>query len=245
MIGITAYSVYVPRFRLERSLITQAWGTSQPAGEVAVANYDEDALTMATEAALACVADGQVPPLDGLYFASTTSPYREKQVASLIATACDLPRRTHTADFSGSVRAGMSAILAAVHALQAGARDDVLVCAADTRLAAPESEMEGQLGDAAAALRVGREGVIAEVVDTACVSEEFTHQWRTDGERFLQAFPGKFSNTYGYAQDMREAITTLLTGQRLQPQAIAKLAIYAPDTRAAGDVVMASRMSCA
>src|SRR5262249_26470416 len=160
-----------------------------------VANYDEDALTMATDAALGCVGDGEAT-IDGLYFASTSAPYREKQVASLVATACDLPRRTQTADFTGSVRAGVSALLAAVNALRGGGLRDVVVAMADTRLAAPESEIEGLLGDAAAAVRVGDGTVLAEVVGAAFVSEEFTHLWRTDSERFLQAFPGKFSNTF-------------------------------------------------
>jgi len=236
MIGITAYGAYVPRHRLDRSLIAKAWGTSQPAGEIAVANYDEDALTLACEAALSCLPDGAPPSTDGLYFASTSAPYREKQVASLIATACDFSRRSQTADFTGSVRAGMSALLAAVQGVRAGAREDVVVTAADTRLAAPESELEGLLGDAAAAVRVGREGVLAEFVDAASVSEEFTHLWRTDSERFLQGFPGRFSNTYGYAKDLGEAIRALLAAQKLEPQAIAKLALYAPDARAAADL---------
>ena len=49
MVGIARYSVYVPRCRLHRSLIARAWGTAQAAGEIAVANYDEDALTMARQ----------------------------------------------------------------------------------------------------------------------------------------------------------------------------------------------------
>ncbi len=236
MIGITAYSAYVPRFRLDRALIARAWGTSQPAGEIAVANYDEDALTMASEAALACLSDEDGSRIDGLYFASTSAPYGEKQVASVVATACDLPRRMQTADFGGSVRAGLSALLAAVNAVRAGALSDVLVAVADTRLAAPESEMEGLLGDGGAALRIGGDAVLAEVVATASVSEEFTHFWRTDTQRYLQAFPGRFSNTYGYSSDLAEAIRALLAGQHLEPAAVAKLAVYAPDARAAVDL---------
>ncbi len=236
MVGITAYSVYLPRLRLDRGLIARAWGTAQASGETAVANYDEDALTMATDAALACVPDAEASALDALYFASTSAPYREKQIAGMIATVCDLPRRSHTADFAGSVRAGLSAFLAGVHAVRAGARSDVLVTAADVRLAAPESEIEGQLGAGAAAFRIGSKSVVAEVVDAASVSEEFTHLWRTDEQRFVQAFPGKFSNTYGYARDLREAIQALLSAQNLKPESIAKLALYAPDARAAADL---------
>lgn len=235
MIGITAYSSYVPRLRMARDLITGAWGTAQPAGEIAVGNYDEDALTMATEAALECIATDDAD-LDGLYFASTSAPYAEKQVASLIATACDLPRRSQTADFTGSARAGMSALLAAANAVRAEARHRVIVAAGDARLAAPESDLEGLLGEAAAAVVVGRENVIAEIVQTASVSEEFTHIWRIDGDRFVQAFPGRFSNTYGYARDVGEAIDVVLKAQGLEARAVAKLAVYSPDARAAADL---------
>jgi hydroxymethylglutaryl-CoA synthase len=236
MVGITAYSVYVPRCRLDRGLIARAWGTPQAAGEIAVANYDEDALTMATDAALACVPDAEAAAIDALYFASTSAPYREKQVASVIATACDVPRRAHTSDFTGSVRAGVSAVLAGVYAVRAGARADVLVAAADARLAAPDSEIEGLLGHAAVALRIGTKAVVAEVIDAAFVSEEFTHLWRTDDQKFVQAFPGKFSNTYGYARDLGEAIRALLGAQNLKPESIAKLALQCPDPRAGADL---------
>src|SRR5262249_58222359 len=87
----------------------------------------------------------------GAYVAPTSPPYAEKQLASVLATACDLPRAIFTADFGGSVRAGVSATLAAVRAVQAGAAPAVLVAAADVRLAAPESELEGVLGHAPAA----------------------------------------------------------------------------------------------
>jgi hypothetical protein len=76
MFGITAYSVYVPRYRLDRSLIARAWGTAQAAGEIAVANYDEDALTMATDAALACAPDAEAGAVDALYFAPDQSQRR-------------------------------------------------------------------------------------------------------------------------------------------------------------------------
>ncbi|MBI3785835.1 MAG: hydroxymethylglutaryl-CoA synthase family protein [Deltaproteobacteria bacterium] len=236
MVGIAAYSVYLPRYRLERSKIAAAWGTSQSSGEVAVANYDEDALTMAIEAATGCFTDSDVSLLDGFYFASTSAPYREKQMASVAATACDLPRRCHTSDFCGSSRASLSALLAGFYALRAGALRSVVVAAGETRVAQPESEMEGLLGDAAAALRLGTEDLVAEFVDATSVSEEFTHFWRTDEQRFVQAFPGKFSNTYGYNKDLGEAIRILLERQKLEPGSVARLALYSPDARAAADL---------
>lgn len=233
MIGVTAYGFYVPRHRLERAKIAAAWGGSPSKGEIAVANYDEDALTMATEAVFGCL-EGTAP--DALFFASTSAPYQEKQVASYVATACDFARSVRTADFGGSVRAGVSALVAAHDAVRAGSRRDVVVAAADARLAAPESELEGLLGAGAAALRVGTEGVVAEIVDGAHCSEEFTHFWRTDEQRFVQAQPGKFSNSYGFVRDVAEAARGLLERHGLAAERIAALATYAPDPRAALDL---------
>ena len=235
MIGITRYATYVPVHRLERRLIEQAWGTRQPKGEIAVANYDEDALTLATDAAMACLGD---PPstVDGVYFASVSAPYGEKQMASVLATVCDLPRALFTADFAGSTRAGVSAALAALRAVQAGAAHQVLLAAADVRVAAPESELEGVLGDAAAALTVGDRDVIAELVDAASIADEFTHFWRTDAQRTVQVAGGRFANEFGYGRDLGAAIRTLLERQQLEPKAIQHLALASPDARASVDL---------
>ena len=235
MVGIARYGAYVPVLRLERRLIEQAWGTRQPKGEVAVANYDEDALTLAIDAAMACLGEPSAP-VGGAYVATTSAPYAEKQLSSVLATACDLPRAIFTADFAGSTRAGVSATLAAVRAVQAGAAPAVLVAAADVRLAAPESELEGVLGDAAAALTIADRDVIAEFVDAASVAEEFTYVWRTDVQRTLQVTGGRFSNTYGYGRDVGAAIKALLERQHLETKAIDALALYSPDARAAADL---------
>ena len=77
MIGILDYAAYVPIHRLSRAEIGRAWGRLVPpyaVGERAVANFDEDSVTMGTEAALRCLAQSEGQRPDGLYFASTTAP---------------------------------------------------------------------------------------------------------------------------------------------------------------------------
>src|SRR5262249_51697919 len=80
-----------------------------------------------------------------------------------------------------------------------------LVVAADARRVEPESELEPLLGDGALAVAVGRDAVVAELVATASVSEEFTYVFRTDEQRYLQVAEPRFGATYGYARDMGEA----------------------------------------
>ncbi len=242
MVGITRLATYVPRRRLDRAILGDAWGARAGKGTRAVAALDEDALTMAIDATAACLGDADRSAVDALHFASTSAPYLEKQVASVVATAVDLPRTLATADFAGSVRAGVTALRAALDGVRAGSLRNAVVAAADTRLAAPESELEPLLGDGAAAVAVGTDGVVAELVSSASVSEEFTHFWRTDEQRTVQVAEPRFGATYGYARDVAEAVGAALRRAEIPPGRVAALALGAPDERAAGDV--AKRIGC-
>ncbi|GBD27488.1 hypothetical protein HRbin30_02837 [bacterium HR30] len=236
MVGIAKHSAYVPRLRMSRTEIARAWGrASSDEGEVAVAKYDEDAFTLAVEAALTCIESMPQPP-GALLFASTSAPYFEKQLSAFVATVCDLPRKTLCCDFGGSARAGLQALVAADAMIKSGRVDSCLVAAGDSRPALPESEGEGVLGDAAAAFVVARDQVVAELVGSASVSEEFTYFWRTAASPFVSGYLGKFSQTHGYVRDMAEAINALLAEAGLKPKDIAKLACHAPEPRAAVDL---------
>src|SRR5690348_10369150 len=218
MVGITRIATYFPRRRLDRALVAKAWGTRVPPGTRTVAGIDEDSLTMATDAVLACLEGAQPSEVDALYFASVSSPYREKQVASVIATASDLRRDVAVADFSGSVRAGLGSLRVALDGVRAGSARSALVAIADARVAEPESELETFLGDGAVGVAVGTDGVVAQLVATASVAEEFTYLWRTDEQRYVQASEPRFGATYGYARDMADAIRAVLRRAELPPE---------------------------
>src|SRR5438876_1000067 len=232
MVGITRIGAYFPRRRLDRALIAKAWGVRVPPGARPVAGFDEDALTMAADAVLACLGDADPAGFDALYFASTSSPYLEKQVASMIATAADLRRDLVVADLAGSVRAGLAALRAALDGVRAGSLRTALVAAADARLAEPESEMEPLLGDGAAAVAVGGDGVLAELVSAASVAEEFTYVWRTDEQRTLRVSETRFGTSHGYVRDMAEAIGAALRKAELPPARVARRAAVRADGRA-------------
>lgn len=237
-VGIERGALYLPRFRLERAKIASSWGGKRAPGARAVASFDEDALTMGVEAALGCLeAAGSARARCGaLYFASTSSPYAEKQVASVLATACDLPRQLAVADLGGSVRSGLGALRLALDAVRAGAAQSALVVAADCRLAPPGSPWEGTFGDGAAGLFVGSDEVIAEHLASASVAEEFTFQWRTDTQRTVQAADARFSTSYGYLRDAHEAVGTALERAQVRPDEVRRAVLGAPEPRAAREL---------
>ena len=168
MAGICAYGGYVPRYRLNRGMIFKAMGWMNPGnaanarGEKAIANADEDSITMSVAAGIDALKGINRSSVDGVYLASTTLPYRERLNAGIVATALGLNDQIRGADFSGGLKAGTSALLAALEGVQAGALHRTLVCSADSRLGTPASTQELIFGDAAAAFLVGKEQVLAE-----------------------------------------------------------------------------------
>ena len=140
MFGIVSYGAYIPYYRLGWDEIARAWGGTAPKGEKAVANYDEDSTTMGVEAAINCLGPVDRKEIDGLYFATTTAPYREKQSSSLMAAALDLREDILTSDFTNSLRAGTIAIKTALDVIKAGSAGKILVVSADCRIGAPKSQ---------------------------------------------------------------------------------------------------------
>src|SRR5207249_12257612 len=127
----------------------------------------------------------------------------------------------------GSVRAGVTALRGAIDAVRAGSVRNALVVAADARLAEPEAELEPLLGDGAAAIAVGTDGVIAELVSAASVAEEVTYFWRTATQRAVQVTEPRFGASYGYARDVAEAVGAALRKAELPPARVARLALGA------------------
>ena len=89
MIGITSYGAYIPKLRLERMAIVQAMGWFAPAimmvadGERSMCNWDEDAVTMAVAAARDCLTGMDKQQVQGLFLASTTLPFDDRQNAGI------------------------------------------------------------------------------------------------------------------------------------------------------------------
>jgi 3-hydroxy-3-methylglutaryl CoA synthase len=231
MAGITACGAYIPIYRLSRDDIARVWGGGGGGGEKAVANFDEDSLTMGVEAAIDCLGSSDRSLIDGLYFASTTPPYREKQSASIIAAALDLRANIFTADFTDSLRAGTSAFRAALDAVNSGSARQVLVVVADCRLPAPNTEFEMLFGDGAAAFLVGADDTILDIEGASSLTSEFIDTWRTERDIYPRTWEDRFILDEGYLKILPQTVTSLLKSRGLTAKDFSKAVFYAPDAR--------------
>lgn len=231
MVGITSYGAYLPLWRLSREAIAKG-----SRGEKSICYWDEDSITMAVAAARDGLKGVDRLGIDGLIFASTTSPYKEKQAAGIVAAGADLSRNIITADFGGSLKAGTGALRFAADAVKAGSSKQVLVVATDRRQGAPLSAQDRSFGDGAAALLLGDKGVIASIEGSYSNSDEILDVWRADGEPWNRNTHERFAETEGFAKVIGEAIKGLLAQQKLAPKDFAKLVLNAPSARRGQEV---------
>lgn len=231
MVGITSYGAYIPFYRLNRAEIARAWDMPPAPGERSVANYDEDSLTMAVEAALDCTKGLDPESIDGLFFASTTSPYKDKQTAATIATVLGIKKDAVTMDFGGSLRSGTNALRAAVDTVKSGSAKSVLVCAAEMRLGYPAGPHEVNFGDGAAAILIGDAGIIAEVDGYHSLYEEIQDLWRADQDLFVRSAEDRFVIDEGYGKVVPSAVVAAMKKHNLSPQDISRFVLYVPSQR--------------
>jgi 3-hydroxy-3-methylglutaryl CoA synthase len=237
MAGIISYGLYIPYNRLPRSEIGAFWDAGAPRGEKAVVNYDEDAITLAVEAARNCLENFDKNKVDALFLATTTSPFREKQASSLIATVLDLRREIFTADFTSSLRGGTIALQSAMHMVKAKAASNVLVIASDCRRSVPGSTSELYFGDGAVAILVGESDAIATIEGSYTHYDEILDNWRTENDKFVQTWEDRYVRSQGYGLNMGEAMSKMLSKHSLSATDFNKVAAYGPNSRELSTVV--------
>jgi len=160
---VAGVGAYVPRFRLPADAVADALGQFRARGveTVAVPDADEDALTMAAEAAERALEAAGVDPaaVDALRLASTTLPYDEEAGTGRLRSLLGLADGTESAQFGGSTDAGGAALAAALDDGGRGA-DTVLVVASDAPRGADDGALGHAAGAGAGAVVVARDGPV-------------------------------------------------------------------------------------
>src|ERR1700742_345277 len=94
--GILAFGAYIPERRLQRAVVLAAHGwfagglKGLAKGERAVANWDEDSITMAVEAARDCLTGIDRTTVTAVTLASTTLPFADRLNAGVVKEALAL-----------------------------------------------------------------------------------------------------------------------------------------------------------
>ncbi|PLR21060.1 3-hydroxy-3-methylglutaryl CoA synthase [Caulobacter zeae] len=216
MVGIAAWGAYAPRLRLSRKAVVAANAWVAPGlagkakGERSMANWDEDALTMAVEAArdVLGVEDEGRAAIEAAIFASTTAPFADRQNAGILAAALTLGASIASADITGSQRCGLTALGQALEAAACGKR--VLVAAGEHRRARAASPQELDFGDAAAAFVVSPDGGAATFLGRGTVTDDFVDHFRGSEAEFDYAWEERWIRDEGIVKLVPPAVRDAL-----------------------------------
>jgi 3-hydroxy-3-methylglutaryl CoA synthase len=138
--------------------------------------------------------------LDGIYLASTTLPFADRDNAGIVKTALNLHDDIAAADFSSTLKAGPTALMAALESVKSGDKRQVLVAASDKRRSKAGSSQEMLFGDGAGALVVGGEHVIAEYLGGHSISLDFVDHYRGEDVKFDYNWEERWVREEGFAK---------------------------------------------
>lgn len=148
-------------------------------GRIAAGTYDQDAVTLAVDAAAPLLeAEGITP--SALVLASVSNPFAEGGSAQVVAEALGIHGELLVQEHCGSIAAGGAALVAATTLAEVG-RGPVLWIATDAR----RDEDGRALGDAACAALLTRDdgasSGVARIVHLFSTAEVVRERWRLDG----------------------------------------------------------------
>jgi 3-hydroxy-3-methylglutaryl CoA synthase len=209
--GITGFGAYVPRLRMQRAAIAAAHKWMAPGlraaakGQRAFCSWDEDAVTLAVEAArdafnLGSAGAKAQSGIGKITLASTTLPFADMLNASLVAAALGLPGGLRAQDVGHSQRAGTSALMEALLAggNPANSLVNSLVVASDRPRGKPASVQEMGFGAGAAAFTLGLEGIIATCLGAVSSTATFVDHFRSADNRYDYFWEERWIREEGY-----------------------------------------------
>ena len=220
--GILATSRYVPRMRLERSEVFAQHRWMAPGlrglakGQKAMANWDEDSVTMAVEAIRGLSFDHA--QVNALTLASTSLPFAERINAGIVASALQLPSSSSVRDVSSSYRSASTELLNALAQTQSGTQ---IIVASEKRSPKPASSSEMIQGDGAAAVCIGTGPIIASLVASRTEYADFVDHFRESGESHEYGWEERWTRDEGYMKIAVGAIKRCLEQHAINGSEIA------------------------
>lgn len=234
--AIAAVGVYAPLLRLDRAAAAKALSFSGLAGRAsgrrAVAGWDEDALTMAVEAARLVAAKPE-----RVVFASTSGPFIERSHAALAIDALALPSRTRGCDVAGSRRCAVSALLEALLG-----RGDALIASGERRIAKPGHALHLAQGDGGACALAAQDGA-ARLIGWASLSHDLVDLYASREHPLPYVYEERFVRETAVAQVLAPTIKVALADANVDPASIQHAAVHEPVAGLWRDVARATGVS--
>lgn len=231
--AILGYGAYVPRYRVLTAEIARVWkgGGSGPNVEKAVANLDEDTVTMAIEASLTAMRMSGVQQLGAVFVGTESKPYAVKPTSTMVAQALG-QHHTLAADLEFACKAGTEAIQVVTGLVGSGMIEAGLAVGMDTAQGRPGDDLEYGAASGGAAFVIGRSSRDAVALidcSTSYVSDTGDF-WRRAGEKYPSHL-SRFTGEPAYFHHIETAVRTLFKETGHKPSDFAYAVFHQPNPR--------------
>ncbi len=224
-IGITSYGVYIPRYRIKIEEIARVWGGNPDlikkglrVCEKSVPDIDEDAATIAVEAARNAVRRNNIDPkeIGAIYVGSESHPYAVKPTATIVAEAIQATPDLTAADFEFACKAGTAAIQTCMGEVAAGMVKYGMAIGSDVSQGAPGDALEYTTAAGGAAYIIGKRNLIAKIEDTTSFTTDTPDFWRREGMNYPM-HGGRFTGAPAYFKHIVSATKNLMMKNDTKP----------------------------
>ena len=215
--GIVSYGVYIPRYRIRVSEIARVWGDSDDISsglrvfEKSVPDLDEDAVTIAVEAARNALMRADLDPcrIGAIYVGSESHPYAVKPTGTIVGEAICSSSTFTAADFEFACKAGTAAIQACLGLVASNMIDLGLAIGSDVSQGAPGDMLEYTAAAGGAAYIIGSRDLAAEIDGIYSFTTDTPDFWRREGMPYPE-HSGRFTGEPAYFKHVTSAATGLM-----------------------------------
>ena len=234
--GISGYGCYIPEYRITVEEIARVWGQNAEqikkglqVNEKAVADRDEDTITISVEAAKNALRYSKIPPekIGALFVGSESHPYVVKPSGTVVAEALGLPEELMLSDFEFACKAGTTAIMVCNALVKAGEIEYGMGIGADTAQGQPGDALEYTAASGGAAFILGKdplaiiEGMFSYTTDTP----DF---WRREGQKYPK-HAARFTGEPAYFKHVVNSTKGLLNKLSLREKDFDHIVFHMPN----------------
>lgn len=226
MAGIVGYGSYIPVFRIKSADIAKVWGEEADRIErglgiieKAVGGVDEDAATIAVEAAKNALLRANLDPtkLGALYVGSESHPYAVKPTGTIVAEAIGATPNLTCADLEFACKAGTAGLQIVMAMVDSGMIKYGMAIGADTAQGRPGDALEYSAASGGAAFITGANSESVAIIEsTFSYTTDTPDFWRRQHADY-PTHGGRFTGKPAYFKHVTAATEGLLqkTGTRV------------------------------
>lgn len=239
IVGIVGYGPYIPRYRLRTEEIAKANKKdgkvivkSLGVHEKSVPNYNEDTITIATEAARNALEYAGINPnkLGAIYVGSESHPYAVKPSAATVGEVIGASPWFTAADLEFACKAGTAGIQACIGLVAAGMIEYGMSIGADTAQARPGDALEYTASAGGVAYIIGNENPIAIFEKNLSVSytTDTPDFWRRKYRKYPE-HGGRFTGSEAYFKHICNAARRMMEAVDRKPEDYDYLVLHMPN----------------